>query len=170
VLLVLVPRHPERIVEVEGLVAARGWTAQRFSQQEQQLNDTQILLGDTLGDMTLYYSLADVAFGGGSLVPTGCQNIIEPAALGLPVVTGPSLYNFQKVSELLTQAGGMQVVNDAGALGDLLRELLQDQERRAVMGQKAEQEVQRNQGASGRLSRMLSELLAASDSTQSLTR
>src|SRR5690606_17786602 len=98
-----------------------------------------------------YYGLVDVAFVGGSLVDTGCQNIIEPAALGLPVLTGPSLYNFQRVSELLTAAGGQQVLADETALAEALLLLLQDAGERQRRGAAARAEVERNQGAVQRL-------------------
>jgi 3-deoxy-D-manno-octulosonic-acid transferase len=112
-----------------------------------------------MGDMVLYYSLADVAFVGGSLVNTGCQNIIEPAALGLPVITGPSLFNFQKVSDLLRDAGGMLVVEDSTALAQAVQRLLQDAVARSETGSKARAEVLRNQGAAERLNEMLAVLL-----------
>lgn len=158
-LLVLVPRHPERFAEAAARAAALGLRVHSFSKGEVLPPDTQVLAGDTMGDMVLYYSLADVAFVGGSLVPTGCQNIIEPAALGLPVLTGPSLYNFQRVSELLVASGGMQVVADATELARVVARLLQDEAERSRRGALARAEVERNQGAAGRLVAQLSVLL-----------
>jgi 3-deoxy-D-manno-octulosonic-acid transferase len=154
-LLLLVPRHPERFAQVAREVRSRGLALQYFSKGEALLPGTQVLLGDTMGDMMLYYALADLAFVGGSLVDTGCQNIIEPAALALPVITGPSLYNFRKVSELLRDAGGMQVVGDARELATVVTTLLQDPLRRQEMGARARREVLRNQGAAGRLLELL---------------
>jgi 3-deoxy-D-manno-octulosonic-acid transferase len=122
--------------------------------------DTQVLIGDTMGDMQFYYSLADLAFVGGSLVDTGCQNIIEPAALGLPILTGPSLYNFQAVSELLLASGGMEVVVDADALGLRVSELLQAPQLLSGMGEKARSVVAANQGATARLCKIILERLA----------
>lgn len=158
-LLLLVPRHPERFREAGRQAEDAGFKVRFFSRGETPAPDTGVLVGDTMGDMILYYSLADLAFVGGSLVPTGCQNIIEPAALGLPVLTGPSLYNFQKVSELLRAAGGMQVVNDPQALAARLRELLADDALRRTMGAAAKAEVARNQGAAQRLNELLDRLL-----------
>lgn len=163
-LLVLVPRHPERFAEAGAQAAALGLQVQYFSRNEPLQPDTQVLLGDTMGDMVLYYSLADVAFVGGSLVNTGCQNIIEPAALGLPVLTGPSLFNFQRVSELLVGSGGMQVVADHEELALAVSFLLQDAAECQRRGVLARAEVERNQGAAERLVTQLSGLLTGAAS------
>src|SRR5690606_37776860 len=96
-LLLLVPRHPERFRSAGTMAKARGLGVAYFSETKQPDASVQVLVGDTMGDMALYYGLADVAFVGGSLVPTGCQNVIEPASLGLPVLAGPSLFNFRHV-------------------------------------------------------------------------
>lgn len=158
-LLVLVPRHPERFAEAGAEAAALGLKVQYFSNNELLQPDTQVLVGDTMGDMVLYYSLADVAFVGGSLVNTGCQNIIEPAALGLPVLAGPSLFNFQRVSELLVASGGMQVVADQQELALVVCHLLQDTQERKHRGAQAKAEAERNQGSAERLVTELSGLL-----------
>lgn len=150
-LLVLVPRHPERFATAAAEAAAAGLRVVRQTSGSAVEADTQVLVGDTLGDMHLYYSLADVAFVGGSLVNTGCQNIIEAAALGLPVVTGPSLFNFQSASDALREAGGMLVVEDAAALGRTVVELLQDDSRRRQMARNAQAVVAANLGATTRL-------------------
>jgi 3-deoxy-D-manno-octulosonic-acid transferase len=163
-LLLLVPRHPERFADAGAQAVALGLQVQYFSKGEPLLPDTQVLVGDTMGDMVLYYSLADVAFVGGSLVSTGCQNIIEPAALGLPVLTGPSLFNFQRVSELLVASGGMQVVADSSALAAELCRLLQDEAECRRRGMLARVEVLRNQGSTERLVAQLSSLLTRATS------
>lgn len=150
-LLVLVPRHPERFATAVAEAGAAGLRVQRHGSNETVLAETQVLVGDTMGNMYFYYGLADIAFVGGSLVDTGCQNLIEPAALGLPVLSGPSLYNFQAVSELLREAGGMTVVADASALADAVLELLQDPPRGLTMGRQALAVVERNRGATARL-------------------
>lgn len=161
-LLILVPRHPERFMLAGKQALAQGLKVQYFSHGNDVAADTQVLLGDTMGEMVLYYTLADVAFVGGSLVPTGCQNIIEPAALGLPVLTGPSLFNFQKVSELLCAAGGMQVISSPQELAVSLERLLTDVNLQVSMGAKAKQEVLQNQGSAVRLNRLLDDLLLQS--------
>ena len=147
----LVPRHPERFGTATEQAAAAGLRVVRQTSGSTVAADTQVLIGDTLGDMHFYYSLADLAFVGGSLVNTGCQNIIEAAALGLPVVTGPSLFNFQAASDDLREAGGMLVVSDPAALGYALVELMQDAARRQRMASQAQAVVASNLGATTRL-------------------
>lgn len=158
-LLVLVPRHPERFNEVYDLVNRMGFSVVRQSSNKKPVANNQVLLGDSLGEMHYYLSLADITFVGGSLVPTGCQNIIEPAALGLPVVTGPSLYNFQSVSEDLLAAKGMRVIQGAEELAKVLGRLFADQEEREEMGQAARHVVEVNQGATIRNLELISNLI-----------
>ena len=150
VLLVLVPRHPERFAAAAELAIAAGLRTVRYSSGDAVQADTQVLVGDSLGDMHFYYSLADIAFVGGSLVPTGCQNIIEAAALGLPVLTGPSLYNFQAASDALCEADAMRVVGDANELGQQLIALFNDELRRQQMAANAKAVVATNLGATDR--------------------
>ena len=108
------------------------------------------LVGDSMGELLRYYSLADIAFVGGSLVDTGCQNIIEPAALGLPVITGPSRYNFQQVSDELLRNGAQFVVADAAALAACVCRLLDDDAARIAMAQAAQRTVHHGKGATVR--------------------
>lgn len=154
-LLVLVPRHPERFHEALTLAELAGFNAQQFSAAMPITLATQVLVGDTMGDMAFYYGLADLAFVGGSLINTGCQNIIEPAAMGLPILTGPSLFNFQAVSELLLTAGGMETVADAETLGARVAALLQHTTVAREMGKKALEVVAANQGATARLCKLI---------------
>jgi 3-deoxy-D-manno-octulosonic-acid transferase len=154
-LLVLVPRHPERFALAATLAADAGFTVQRYSGGGESGGEMQVLVGDTMGDMHFYYALADLAFVGGSLVDTGCQNLIEPAALGLPVLSGPSLYNFQTVSDLLREQRGMVVVPDETALAREVVQLLQQPDEARVMGERARQVVAGNQGATERLSALI---------------
>jgi len=146
-LLVLVPRHPDRFAEVAELLMNQGFSFLRRSSGEKISANKQVLLGDSLGEMQFYYVSADIAFVGGSLVNTGCQNIIEPAALGLPVITGPSLFNFQTVSQLLLAAGAMQVVTDEEELARKVLELLQNKEQCQKMAEAARAAVLGNRGA-----------------------
>lgn len=164
-LLLLVPRHPERFHSAGVLAQRQGLAVQYFSEMDELAADTQVLIGDTMGDMALYYGLADVAFVGGSLVPTGCQNLIEPASLGLPVLAGPSLFNFLHVSALLVRAGGMLVVQDPADLAHQVLGLLQDEARRQRMSAAALGEVRRNQGATDRQLAVLKRCLAGAFQT-----
>ena len=141
------------------MVNRMGFSVVRQSSNKKPVANNQVLLGDSLGEMHYYLSLADITFVGGSLVPTGCQNIIEPAALGLPVVTGPSLYNFQSVSEDLLAAKGMRVIQGAEELAKVLGRLFADQEEREEMGQAARHVVEVNQGATIRNLELISNLI-----------
>ncbi|MGV3592429.1 MAG: lipid IV(A) 3-deoxy-D-manno-octulosonic acid transferase [Gammaproteobacteria bacterium] len=154
-LLVLVPRHPERFALAASMARDSGFSVQRFSEGGSCDADTQVLVGDTMGDMHFYYALANVAFVGGSLVDTGCQNLIEPAALGLPVLSGPSLYNFQAVSDLLREKRGLIVVPDEAALAREVVALINQPEEARVMGERARQVVAGNQGATDRLTALI---------------
>lgn len=158
-LLILVPRHPDRFNEVANLLNKQGYEYALRSSGEDVSREKQILLGDSLGEMQFYYASADVAFVGGSLVDTGCQNIIEPAALGVPVVTGPSLFNFQAVSELLLEAGAMLVVADANELAEKATLLLQDKERRENMANAARATIKSNRGATDRQKQLILEAI-----------
>ena len=108
-LLVLVPRHPERFKKVLNLIKEEGFAVVQRSKQEDVTKDTHVLLGDTMGELDFLYSVSDVAFVGGSLIDHGGQNLLEPAAIGLPITSGPSLRNFQEVATELEDAGGLTI-------------------------------------------------------------
>ncbi|MFP5465793.1 MAG: 3-deoxy-D-manno-octulosonic acid transferase, partial [Gammaproteobacteria bacterium] len=149
-LLVLVPRHPERFDAVAGEVSRAGFACARRSRGEQVGGGTAVYLGDTMGELQMLYACADVAFVGGSFSGTGGHNMLEPAALGLPVATGPSLFNFQQVADALAGTGALQVVTDAeGLAGALGRWLLDDAARRSAGG-RARAFVEANRGALAR--------------------
>ena len=159
VLLVLVPRHPERFDETFALSEKHAFNTVRRSTGQLPELDHQVYLGDSMGEMHYYLGLADITFVGGSLVPTGCQNIIEPAALGLPVITGPSLFNFSAVSEALIGHGGQLTVNNEQELAAELIRLLESESDREAMGKAAREVVTRNRGATDRNLAVISELL-----------
>lgn len=159
-LLLLVPRHPERFDKVEQLCLDMGVKVQRRSSAETLNPDTQVLLGDSMGEMLAYYSLADIAFVGGSLVDTGCQNVLEPAALALPVVVGPSQYNFATICSQLKAAGALKTVPDSAALTQAVGELLENEEARIAMGRAGRAVVEQNQQALPLLIERIAALLA----------
>ncbi len=119
-LLVLVPRHPQRFDAVAEECAAAGFNVARRSQQAPVTAATAVYLGDTLGELGALYAAGDVAFVGGSLVPLGGQNVVEPASLGRLVLTGPSLENFSDVAEPLKAAEALEQIADASALAEAL--------------------------------------------------
>ncbi|WP_249976404.1 lipid IV(A) 3-deoxy-D-manno-octulosonic acid transferase [Vreelandella olivaria] len=115
-LLVMVPRHPQRFDEVASICVNSGWVLSRRSQQQAVTAHTQVYLGDTLGELAVLYAAGDVAYVGGSLVPLGGHNVLEPAALGRPVLCGPHLENFSDVAAPLLAAGALHHVATPEAL------------------------------------------------------
>jgi 3-deoxy-D-manno-octulosonic-acid transferase len=146
-LLVLVPRHPERCGRVAALCRRRGLRTALRSQRLNAPPESTVLLGDTMGELVLLYSAADVAFVGGSLVAAGGHNPLEPAALGLPVVFGPHGSNFQEINAMLVREGAAHVVGDAGELGRLTLDLLQNAALRTEIGEAGRRLVESNRGA-----------------------
>jgi len=158
-LLILVPRHPQRFDAVARLVDEMGFKQCRRSSGARVTAATQLLLGDTMGELQLWYALADLAFVGGSLVPVGGHNLLEPAALGRPVLSGPHLFNFNETRALLLQAGAARVVEDQQALLEQLLLLLADRVRRTQMGGAGCAVVEGNRGATLRLLALLEHYL-----------
>lgn len=158
-LLVLVPRHPERFESVANLCERQQLNVILRSGNKPVAKDTQVLIGDSMGEMWLYYSLADIAFVGGSLVNTGCHNVLEPAALGIPVLVGPSQYNFELICRQLQQAGALNTVRDANDLGQQLLQLLSNPERCRVMGAAGKNLVESNKGSLEKLKVLIKEQL-----------
>jgi len=150
-LLVLVPRHPERFDAVHRLCVEGGWSVLRRSCGESPEAATDIVLGDTMGELLLLLGIADIAVIGGSLVEHGGHNVLEPAAWAAPVVTGPHMFNFATISSLLVEAGAMIQLVDPSQLGETLVELALDPQRRATMGAAGKQVVKDNRGARDRL-------------------
>ncbi|WP_105102159.1 lipid IV(A) 3-deoxy-D-manno-octulosonic acid transferase [Microbulbifer pacificus] len=149
-LLVLVPRHPVRFDAVARLCRDRGLTLTRRSDGRAPAADDQVLLGDTMGELLRFFGACDVAFVGGSLVPVGGHNMIEPAAWGVPVVCGPHLHNFVTVASLMREAGGLVVVEDATQLASQVAEWLRDETRRRDAGARGRAVAEQNSGALAR--------------------
>lgn len=159
-LLLLVPRHPERFDEVHALCVGRGWKVVRRSAGAAPGPGTDILLGDTMGELLLLLSVGSVAVIGGSLVPHGGHNVLEAAAWGVPVVTGPYMFNFEEISALLVEAGAMVRLQDPADLSTCLQALLADSGRRGEMGAAGQRVVADNRGARKRLLALVAENLA----------
>ncbi|MBA6063317.1 lipid IV(A) 3-deoxy-D-manno-octulosonic acid transferase [Pseudomonas mosselii] len=149
-LLILVPRHPERFTAVHELCAGQ-FTTVRRSNGDTVTAQTQVLLGDTMGELLFLYALADIAFVGGSLVATGGHNPLEPAALALPVLMGPHVFNFLEISAMLREAGALQQVDDAEGLAGAVRRLVELPQDARRMGEAGRAVMQANQGALQRL-------------------
>ena len=149
-LLLLVPRHPQRFDEVANLLARRKLSYLRRSDHRPLPPDCRVLLGDSMGEMAAYYTACDLAFIGGSLLPYGGQNLIEACAVGRPLLFGPHMYNFAESSRLALAAGAAIEVADAAALGERAGELLRDQATLARMSQAALAFSRAHQGATAR--------------------
>jgi len=147
VLLVLVPRHPERFNNVAKLCADLGFSVQRRSNDEVISSQTQVLLGDTMGEVQAFFGACDLAFVGGSLVPNGGHNMIEAAAWGKPIVTGPSDFNFTAASEMLIAAGALEQVDNASVLGRSILSILDNPVHARQMSDAALKVAVSNRGA-----------------------
>ncbi|MEL0227459.1 MAG: lipid IV(A) 3-deoxy-D-manno-octulosonic acid transferase [Gammaproteobacteria bacterium] len=146
-LLILVPRHLERFERVKGILQESKIPFVSRSMREDVSKDTKILLGDTIGELNFLYSLADVAFIGGSLIDHGGQNLLEPSAQSLALLSGPSLRNFSDISEQLIQNNALAVVHDAEELCNRFLFLIEDESTCNAIGAKAYKVFMKNRGA-----------------------
>ncbi len=158
-LLILVPRHPQRFDVVREQLARRGEAFAIRSAGTTVPETTTVVLGDTMGELMMFYAAGDVAFVAGSLVPVGGHNLLEPASLGLPVLTGPHNFNSEAVAQLLLEAGAARVVKDAEKLADGVVSLLGDTDHRVRMGAAGRAVLDANRGALDRLLRLVDPLL-----------
>jgi 3-deoxy-D-manno-octulosonic-acid transferase len=150
-LLLLVPRHPQRFDAVFALVEARGLACVRRSSDAPVEPATRVVLGDSLGEMLAYCAAADVAFVGGSLLPLGGQNLLEPIAVGVPTLVGPHTFNFAETTERAIEAGAARRVGDAAALIREIDRLLRHPRDRATMRDAAATFMAAHRGAADRL-------------------
>lgn len=148
-LLILVPRHPERFDKVETMCSKSFETLRRSDKDSLAAfgKKVKIYLGDTMGELLLLYGAADVAFVGGSLIKRGGHNLLEPAALSKPVLSGPHVFNFAEISEQLKAGGALVTVTDAVSLASSLAYLSQHPEKCAQYGAAAKKVVDANRGA-----------------------
>ena len=160
-LLVLAPRHPPRFDEVAGALRAAGISFVRRSASAGDGTDAAcaVLLLDSLGELLDFYAAADVSFVGGSLVPRGGHNLLEPAALGVPILVGPDNSNSEEIARLLIARGAAEVVHDAGELGTRVTALLGDSAARERMGAAGRASVDSNRGALEKLLSLIEPLL-----------
>lgn len=154
-LLILVPRHQERFDQVAAQVLQQGLTVVRRSRNQLPDADTAVYLADTMGELLMLFGAADIAFVGGSLVPVGGHNLLEPALWSKPIITGPVLHNFTLIADLLDTAGAHRLVENEAELAELLQRLFSEPELRQQMGVRAAEVVQAHRGALARLLTML---------------
>jgi 3-deoxy-D-manno-octulosonic-acid transferase len=157
--LILAPRHPERFDTVAQLLADRGLVSSRRSSGDAIPSDADAFLIDTIGELARSYRLATLAFIGGSLVPTGGHNPLEPAVWGVPVLSGPHVFNFDEVYDEMTQAGGARLVEDGAELRVAMAAWLDEPDFAIAAGNAGREVVERNRGATARTVSALVELV-----------
>lgn len=162
-LLILAPRHPERFAAVRSLLHRKGLDFVARTDGTPCTADTEVYLGDTLGDVPLFYAAANVAFVGGSLVPIGGHNLLEPAALGLPVITGPHLFHTLDIAQKFDTLGASIAVDNAEELAEAVADLFADAARAQKIGNRGREIVRQNKGSLDRLLELLEPLLASAD-------
>jgi 3-deoxy-D-manno-octulosonic-acid transferase len=158
-LLVMVPRHPPRFDEVADSLKEQGVRFVTRRSGAGTSDDTEVFLVDTLGELLAFYAAADVAFVGGTLVPIGGHNLLEPASLGLPVLAGPNNFNSADIARLLIECGAVRIVQDAAGLAGIIDELLANPALRRNMGASGRKAIEDNRGAVHRLMEFLEPLL-----------
>lgn len=159
-LLVIVPRHPQRFDEVARLIQSRGLACERRSEARPVPADTRVFLGDSMGELAVYYAACDLAFVGGSLLPLGGQNLIEAAAAGRAVLIGPHTFNFAEAAEQAVAYGAARRVANGVALAAAVRDLHDHPAARAAMGAAGLAFAQAHQGATTRILDLLAPTLA----------
>jgi 3-deoxy-D-manno-octulosonic-acid transferase len=159
-LLVLVPRHPERFAAVARLCRKQGFRiALRSETLGAVADDVDILVGDTMGELQLFFGAADVAFIGGSLVPTGGHNLLEASAVGKPVVFGPHMFNFQEISQMTLERGAGVQIQAPSELAAAVSDFLGNANRRDSAGEAGRKMVEENRGALEANMRLIEQLL-----------
>lgn len=157
-LLILVPRHPDRFVSVAELLKKKGHSVISRSSGERVTVDTTVFLGDTMGELGLFYAVSTVAFVGGSLVPVGGHNLLEPAALGVPVITGSYVHNFVDISRLLLDAGALVKVSNSKELAEAVLYWFKNAVACQEAGMRGKQVVAENRGAVEQILNTIKEL------------
>lgn len=165
-LLLWAPRHPERFGRVAEQAQAAGWKVATRGKSAWPGRDDDVFVIDTMGELMAFYACAEVAFVGGSLQPVGGHNLLEPAAVGTAMVTGPHLHNFIEISKRLREAHALEVRADGDGVADALAALLQDPGRRAAMAAAGRRLVEEGRGALQRtLAMIAADLPVAAQST-----
>jgi 3-deoxy-D-manno-octulosonic-acid transferase len=159
-LLVLAPRHPRRFAEVASRLTERGVAFARRSAEEPCGDDTRVLLVDTLGELLDFYAAGDIVFVGGSLVPVGGHNLLEPAALARPILSGPAFFNNPEVARRLLEREALELARDETELADALERLLANPALAARRGELARAVLEENRGALARVLELLAPYVA----------
>lgn len=161
VLLILVPRHRERFSSVAELVQSQGYNMVTRSSGDRPDIETEIFLGDTMGEMLLFYSAADIAFVGGSLVSVGGHNTLEPAMLGVVSMVGPHVHNFMEITQKLKSAGALIQVDNEHELAGSLHYLLENPDKCKLMGKQGKKVVEENRGATQKIIDLIASVMVS---------
>jgi 3-deoxy-D-manno-octulosonic-acid transferase len=162
-LLVLVPRHPERFGGVRELVEKQAFNVVSRTAGQPCNASTEVFLVDTMGEVPLFYAASDIAFVGGSLIPVGGHNLLEPAAQGLPIITGPHLFNAQEIAEDFIEIEACELVADSSELAESVTKLIENPAKAKKMGRNGLTVLEQNRGSLQRLLVLLEPLLVGSD-------
>jgi len=159
-LLILVPRHPERFETVFEYIQNRDLSVARRSNKDDVTPKTQVLLGDTMGELNFLYSVSDVAFVGGSLVDHGGQNLLEPASLGLPLSSGKSLRNFQEIADELQESKALFLIEEQKELSDFFIDMISKPKKSARIGKASAKVFEKNRGVLIKINQSLNKRLS----------
>ena len=146
-LLILVPRHPERFAKITQILKEDNWIYSKKSDDQDIPESCQVLLIDTIGELLFFYACSDVAFVGGSLLPVGGHNLLEPAAIGLPIITGAHTFNQKEMTDRLAQVDALRIVHNANSLSSDVIFFLTNTEESKNAGQRGKLIVESNKGA-----------------------
>ena len=146
-LLILVPRHPERFAKITQILKEDNWIYSKKSDDQDIPESCQVLLIDTIGELLFFYACSDVAFVGGSLLPVGGHNLLEPAAIGLPIITGAHTFNQKEMTDRLAQVNALRIVHNANSLSSDVIFFLTNTEESKNAGQRGKLIVENNKGA-----------------------
>ena len=159
-LLILVPRHPERFETVFEYIQNRELSVARRSNKDDVTPKTQVLLGDTMGELNFLYSVSDVAFVGGSLVDHGGQNLLEPASLGLPLSSGKSLRNFQEIADELQESKALFLIEEQKELSDFFMDMISKPKKSARILKASAKVFEKNRGVLIKINKFLNKPLS----------
>jgi len=158
-LLIIAPRRPERFQSVQNLIDKRGFLSVSRNKNIQISETTQVILADTMGELPMYYSASSVSFVGGSLLKTGGHNLLEPASLGTPIITGPVLFGVEEIANMLQANDALKIIHNAEELSTIVCQLLADSGHREKMIKAARKVVDKNRGSIQKLLSLIVPLL-----------
>ena len=158
-LLILVPRHPERFIKVKQLLNLQGYNFTLRTEYKSVPENNEIFLGDTMGELLLFYAASDVAFVGGSMVPIGGHNLFEPASLGLPIITGKHMFSQKDMTDLFIKHNAVDIVSNENELASKVIYYIQNKQYRLKQGGKARGVVSKKRGALSSLMTRIDDLL-----------